>query len=321
MTITLQNGPVTEAGYYFIPEEEYHRDPAPRPSTSAGLMSVMVTETAADAAAAHPKLNPPEEDEDNTKYDLGTVAHTLLLNEGKEVIVIDANDWKKKASQEARDDAIAAGKQPCLVHVFEKAEAMTAAARDQLADDKQNFDAFTNGTPEVSGFAKIQTENGKIWARSRKDWIMDDRTRIYDYKTWMMNPEPEAFLKYLIREGRDVQAPHYMNVMAAIESHIRGEEIDWDALTFRFVVQHAKPPYTLSVIEFDSRMMEFSFDRWKWAMEKWARCGRAGKFAGYAPTTHYVTPPAWAEQQWAERVEQDSAAEAFMKGAIDGQAA
>jgi hypothetical protein len=103
-----------------------------------------------------------------------------------------------------------------------------------------------------------------------------------------------------------------MSVVAAIESHIRGEEVDWDAITFRFVVQHNKPPFTLSVIEFDSRMMEFSFDRWKWAIDKWARCGRTGNFFGYAPTTHYVTPPSWAEQQWAERKEQDAAAEAFI---------
>jgi|GWRWMinimDraft_5_1066013.scaffolds.fasta_scaffold00438_12 hypothetical protein len=314
MTITLQSGPVTEAGFYFIPEDDYHADPAPKPSVSSGLLSVMVNETAADAFAAHPKLNPPEEDDDNAKYDLGTVAHTMLLNEGKEIVVIDANDWKKKVSQEARDEAFAAGKQPCLVHIYEKAVEMAAAARNQLADDKTNFDAFTNGTPEVSGFAKLQTDNGKIWGRNRIDWLMDDKQRIYDYKTWAMNPDPEAFVKYLIREGRDIQAPHYTAVTAAIESHITGEDIDWDAFTFRFVVQHNQKPYTLSIIEYDSRMAEFSHDRWKWAIEKWARCGKAGKFPGYAPTTHYVTPPSWAEQAWLARIEQDGAAEAFMRG-------
>lgn len=314
MTITLRTGPVTEAGYYYLPEEVYHDDPAPKPSTSAGLLSVMVNETAADAYAAHPRLNPSEEDDDNAKYDLGTVAHTMLLNEGKEIVVLDAADYRKKDTQVARDEAISAGKQPCLVGIYEKAEAMTAAARQQLADDKSNFDAFTNGTPEVSGFARIQTENGKIWARNRMDWLMDDKQRIYDYKTWAMNPEPEAFIKYLIREGRDIQAPHYAAVCAAIESAETAEDIDWDAFTFRFVVQHNKPPYTLSVIEYDSRMAQFSFDRWKWAIEKWARCGRAGKFPGYAPTTHYVSAPAWAEQAWLARIEQDAAAEAFMRG-------
>lgn len=317
MTIALQEGPVTGVGYYYLEEDVYHADPAPKPSTSAGLLSVMINETAADAFAAHPKLNPPEEEEDNAKYDLGTVAHTMLLNEGKEIVVLDAADYRKKDTQQQRDDAIQAGKQPCLIHVYEKASAMVHAARNQLADDKMNFDAFTNGTPEVSGFAKIQTENGKIWARNRIDWLMDDKVRIYDYKTWQMNPEPEDFIKYLIREGRDIQSPHYAAVCAAIEAATTGEDIDWDAFTFRFVVQHAKPPYTLSVIEYDSRMAEFSFDRWKWAIEKWARCGKAGRFPGYAPTTHYVSAPAWAEQQWMQRVEQDAAAEAFMNGGRD----
>lgn len=312
MPIELKTGPVTDPGFYRMTDDVYHADPAPRPSTSAGLLSILINDTPADAKYAHPRLNPPTpqdiEDNDSTNYDLGSTAHALLLGEGRELVVIDANDWRTKAAKEARAEAIAAEKQPVLAKVYDKANEMHEAARRQLADDPENFDAFTNGVPEVSAFAKLPTVGGNIWARARADWLMEDYSRIYDYKTFAPGADADGFVKYLVREGRDIQAPHYQAVFAEVAG------ISWDAIDFRYVVQCPKPPYVLSVIELGAQTAQWSRDRWQWAMDKWAKCGRAGKFPGHVPRTHYVEAPAYAQTAWELRVQMDAAAERMLAG-------
>ena len=131
-------------GFHQISEEAYHADPASSPSLSSGVLSKVVGSTLAEARWAHPRLNPLYESEDSTKFDLGSVAHTLLLGKGQEIAVIDAGDWRGGDAKKARATAIGQGKQPCLIGVFEEAEGMAARAREQLADDPDNRDAFTD---------------------------------------------------------------------------------------------------------------------------------------------------------------------------------
>lgn len=315
MTIQLLDGPVTGPGYYRMTNEAYHLDPAPRPSVSAGLLTTLIDKTPRDAWFTHPRLNPPEptededEDEDGNKtaFDFGNVAHTLILGEGDELVVIDAKDWRTKAAKEQRAAAFEAGKQPCLAKIYEKAERCVEAVRQQLADDPDNFDAFTApGHSEVNAFAQLETFAGRMWARCRMDRRTHDM-RIYDFKTLKVGTDSEDFSKYLVREGRDIQAVHYQQIEARLQ------DVSWDAISFRFVVVDPDPPHTLVVVEQSAQMAQWSQERWQWAIDKWAKCGAAGRWPGRTPATHYIDAPGYAQTSWEAKVQMDAAGERMVE--------
>lgn len=286
-------------GFYTdVAEADYHADPAPSPSLSSSLAATLLTETPRHAWFNHPRLNPDFEPVDNKKYDFGSVAHALLLGRGAEIAVIDAADWRTKAAQAERDEAIAAGKQPCLVEQYSRAEEMALAARAQLALDPENGDAFTDGDAEaVMLWREDWGDGAPIYCRAMADWVMKDRRRIYDYKTFAgeNGADPEAFIKHIVRAGRDIQDPFYSRGLAALEG------VDPSEISFRFVVQEPKPPYLLSVVEIEPISREWSAERAEFAIRLWGRCIGRGQWPGFVPRTYNVGVPAFAQMAWEDR--------------------
>ena len=103
---------LSEPGFWEIDAEEYHSDPAPKPSLSQSIGKVLLERCPRSAWYAHPRLNPAFKPEDSTKFDRGTVAHQLLIGKGRDFHIIDAPDYRTKAAQMERDMARAAGKTP-----------------------------------------------------------------------------------------------------------------------------------------------------------------------------------------------------------------
>jgi hypothetical protein len=300
---------ITAPGFYEIEADAYHADPAPKPSLNATVITKIVTETLADAKQAHPRLTPPEPDEeeedDNKKFDLGSVAHELLLGRGSGIQVLDFDDYRKGDAQKARKEAIANGLQPCLRKLYEKAEEMVAAARLQLADDPENERRLHQRPPRGGALAGADPARQDVGPGD--DRLADERAdRIYDYKTFKPGADPEGFAKYLAREGRDVQDPWYSRGVAAIEG------VDWREIDFRFVVQGTEPPYMLSVVQLDPGSREWSNDRVEWALRKWADAARFGRYRGYVPRTNIVSLPTWAAMDWEQRVQTDQLAEQML---------
>lgn len=305
-------------GFYDIDAEHYHSDPAPKPSLSSGCLATIISDTVAAAREGHPRLGPPKTDEEKIadrekKYDLGTVAHTLVLGVGREIVVIEEGDWKKKAAQEARKAAFEEGKTPCLIGTYEKAQAMRAALFQQLADLPEERDTFLPdvGVAEQAGFWQEQTPLGKMWGRALYDWRSTGTGRVVvrDYKTYggQHGADPEGFVRGLMSAGRDVQDPWYSRGAAAIVSQQTGEQLTWEDVDFKFVVQDPNPPYLVAVVALDDR--RWSFERSQWAIDRWAAAAGAGIWRGFSPITHYVAPPAYARIQWEDRMAREYEAE------------
>lgn len=308
------NAPVVDPArwaFYEMDAEHYHSDPAPKPSMSAGMLSTIVAQTVATAKEEHPRLGAPKTEEElkkarEKKYDLGTVAHTLVLGVGREIVVIEEDDWKKKVAQTARDEAFAAGKTPCLVKTYEQALAMREALMNQLADLPEERETFVagEGVAEQPGFWQEQTQVGKFWGRCLPDWRTTKSGQIVvrDYKTYggQNGADPTGFVKGLISSGRDVQDPWYSRGVAAILGQETKQLIPWEEVDFRFVVQDPEPPYQVAIVALDDR--RWSGERCRWAIDRWAAAAGAGLWRGHAPITHYVQVPTWARIQWEERM-------------------
>jgi hypothetical protein len=279
-------------GIYDLPAAAYHADPCPEPSLSCSIANLLCHASPAHARQAHPRLNPDAVDEKREEFDLGTIAHALLLEGSADrIAIVDAKDFRTKAAQEARDAAYAAGQLPILAARWVDVQAMVVAARAQL---DQHADGgrwmFTGGKPEQT---VIWQEDG-LWCRARLDWLRHSSAgvAIDDYKTTSGSANPEAWSRAMFDRGADLQAAWYRRAVAALTEQ--------DA-PFRYAVQETFPPYALSVISLGPDALLLAEKKVLYALDVWRSCLASNTWPGYPRQTAYAGLPPWEEARWLER--------------------
>lgn len=281
---------IDQPGVYEIDAAVYRADPCAAPSLSSSVAKVILDRSPRHGWLMHPRLNPAAEPRRSRSFDLGSVAHALVLQSGDKVQVIDADSYRTKAAQEQRDAAHAGGRVPVLVGEWEAACTMAAAARAQLARHQDASDAFLAGRPEQT----LIWQEGDVWCRARLDWLPAGGNVFYDYKSTAGSANPEHWgNRQLWDLGFDVQDAFYRRGIAAA--------LGIDKPIFRFVVQENEPPYALSVIELTPAARDMADRKAEQAIGWWRWCMRTGKWPGYPARVAYVDPPPWAENRWIER--------------------
>lgn len=274
-----------------IPEAEYHADPCERASLSSSVAAILCDRSPLHAWAAHPRLNPDYKPETATHFDIGSVAHDLLLKGDGVAEVLDYDDWRKKEAQVFRDEARAAGKVPILRRQYDACQAMIEALRRQLGQSSKTSGLFDR----TGGFEKTITweDDGGVPCRSRLDWIAEDGAVIVDYKT-AENANPDIWGRTMTRLGCDVQAAFYTRgVMKATGRS--------DPARFLFVVQEKSPPHALSVIGLEPHLMTIAEKKVLYALELWRECIDTNTWPGYSGQIHEATLSPWEEERWLQK--------------------
>src|ERR1700677_1036911 len=93
-----------EQGIFNLSAEAYHADPCPTASLSSSIAGILLDQSPSHAWLAHPRLNPNYVRESaDSRFDLGSAAHMMLLEQREDRIVrVSADDWRTKAAKEAR---------------------------------------------------------------------------------------------------------------------------------------------------------------------------------------------------------------------------
>ena len=278
-------------GIYDVPAPIYHADPCPEPSLSASIATKLCLASAAHAAYAHPRLHPGAIEEESEAFDVGTAAHAILLEGVRNLVVVDAPDWRTKAARETRDQARAAGQVPLLKHKWQDVERMVAAARQQLDHHADGRAMFTHGQPEQTLVWIEDSEGDPVWCRARLDWLRPGA--IDDFKTTGATANPETWTRTMFSYGFDIQAAWYLRGLRAITG------ID-DAI-FRFAVQETYPPYQLAVVGLGPDALLLAEKKCRYALEVWREARRRGEWRGYPARTCYATVPMAHEAWWLEK--------------------
>src|SRR4051812_20090402 len=113
-------------GYHIIPMERYLADPCVVPSLSASVAVTLLRESARKAWFRHPRLNPSYAQREETKFDLGTATHAMLLEGANVIEVCEFDDWRTKDARARRDAARLAGRVPLLRKHHDDVMAMVA---------------------------------------------------------------------------------------------------------------------------------------------------------------------------------------------------
>lgn len=289
---------ITKPGLYFdVTAAAYHADPLPVASLTQSIAKILLAKSPLHAWHAHPRLNPDYQHDDATKFDIGNVAHKMLLGRGKEIVVLDHDDWRTKAAKEAREEAAATGKLAVLGKQAARADKMVQAAREQL-DMRGLGHLFGNtGKSEVVAVWR----EGDTWLRQMIDWLSTDTLIFADYKTTDESAAPDAVARKMVNDGWHIQGAMGERALRALAPQTERQ--------FLFVVQEATVPYALTVVDVTGDALVIGRKMLDAAVGIWSRCMRADRWPGYP--VEIVTPefPGWAEQQWLDREIKDAARE------------
>lgn len=274
-----------EQGIYKISFDEYLADPCDKPSLSRSTIRDLISKTPRHAFWNHPKLNPDfKAEESETKFDIGTVAHSIFLEGYNIAVKIDAEDWRTKSAKEARDNARAQGKVPLLVSQYGDVMAMVSAAHVALKESDICIH-ISDGDSELT----YVWREGDTCCRARLDWISKDRTLILDYKTAGRLAHPEEFSRNIVAYGYDIQDSFYRRGVKKIE------ETD---PTFVFMVQETEAPYLCSFIELDLQFRDMGEQKVKRGLHIWRECMETNRWPDYSGHIYTIEPPSYALASW-----------------------
>jgi hypothetical protein len=273
-----------------IPASEYHADAGSDvPTLSSSIAVDLIAKTPAHAYLNHPKLNPSfAPQEDKKAWDLGTFAHSLLLEGYSAAHVVEGyENWRTNDAKSEASRAREAGKIPMLRHEFDEASAMVDAAREQIETWNIDPPLLDAGTPELT----LRWDENGVGFRCRPDWLRDDRLAIDDIKTSSRGADPRTFARKTIYDlGYDLKAAMYLRGVKA--------EFGVDA-KWRWIVIETKPPYLVSVVEPSDEVLQVGNAKLDRAIEIWRECLSTGIWPGYGPKTHIADLPVW-QRRWIE---------------------
>lgn len=271
---------VQHSGLVEMTADQYHLDPCDTPSLSSSLARILLSTSPAHARLAHPRLNPNYQDVQDDKFDVGTVAHELLLEGEAAVCVVDAADWRTKAAQEQKAAARAAGQTPLLAKDWERVEAMTNAARRQLEMVDTDPLPLTDGQPEQT----LTWEDDGVWCRARFDWLHNSLDAVDDLKTTSASADPGRWEKTMFGIGADFQAAFYLRGLRKA----LGVTPEW-----RFIVQENYPPYALSVVMLAPELIAHAERRVQQAIDLWRTCLEKNHWPSYSRKPAVIQLPSW----------------------------
>lgn len=270
--------------------DAYFRDPCKSPSLTQSIAKILLDRSPLHAWHAHPRLNPDWLADDPTKFDVGNVAHKLMIGRGKEIMVLDKfDDWRTTESKELRADALAAGKNAVLGKTFARADRMVRAAREQLL--LRGLDLFRDG--EGDGEVVLVWEEGGMWLRQMVDWLTTDRMIFADYKTTDMSAAPHGLGRMMVNAGWPIQAAMGEWGLNNLAGHAPRR--------FLFIVQETQHPYCLSAVEMSEAAVTMGRKQLSAAFNIWTRCVTRDCWPGYPIDIVVPEYPGYAETHWLER--------------------
>jgi len=273
-----------QQGIFNITAENYHADPCPTASLSNSIASILLDQSPLHAWLAHPRLNPNYTREADTRFDLGSAAHMMLLERREDKIVrVQADDWRTKAAKEARAAAQANGQYAVLERQYGDIVSMCTAAQDYLLTTELGDMLATGDAEQAVLWQEANTFGDKVlWYRSRPDLISNDRRVVLDYKS-TSSAAPDFVSKQIGRMNYDLQSEFYTRGMKSI-----GHDT-----TFVFLFQEITPPYACSLISLSNTFREVGKLKLKRAMALWETSLTTNTWPGYTNKILYAEPKPW----------------------------
>lgn len=286
-----------------MPAAQYHQDPAPQPSLSCSFAKTLLRESCRKAWFSHPRLNKDYREENDGKFDLGTAAHAVLLEQdASKIVVIDPEQypsktggipagWTNNAIRAARDNAYGAGKTPLLKSHYADVKAMVDVAQEFIRSTALRN--FWNAEDAKSEWTCIWQEGG-VWLRARLDRLSIEKRFIGDYKS-TTDVSPEVFSRQITRMGYHIQDAFYRRAAKALGV---------SSPRFVFLAQACEAPYECTWHDCHPALQEIADAEVERAIAIWRRCITKGVWPSYSGEVHSAMPTTYMMQEHEMRLQE-----------------
>jgi hypothetical protein len=221
-------------------------------------------------------------------FDIGTIAHTLLLGDGPQIHVADYDSWRSADSRIEKATAEEQGAIPILAGQFEEVQAMVKVAREHPIAGA----LFAPGSGVAEQSLYWRHRGTGVTLRCRPDWLRPDR--IVDYKTCAA-ADLDSIQRDIARYGYHVQDPWYRAGGTALGLFDGPPK-------FTFVFQEKQAPYLITIVELDPPALDIGKRLMEMAIYAFAECTASGVWPDYmaddAPYIPQISLPAWVEREF-----------------------
>lgn len=211
-----------------------------------------------------------------SRFDLGTVAHSLCLEQdtskfvcGPECSSKAVKIWKDFVDSNPGKIILTPYEYSQLMELFEKYCSHKFAS---LIVDR--------GKIEQSHFT-IDPET-RLWIKARPDVLVEDSNFIVDYKT-ATSARPNDFSRAIANYGYGISAAHYMEVV----QQTTGIAIE----NFFWIVQEIRPPYEIMVFRASKDLIERSKAERRYILSQIKQCTEKNEWPGYSEDIQEIDVP------------------------------
>lgn len=267
---------IIEPGVYDMSDADYQSDPCEEISLRSSLAWKLIGKGSTPAHAAYgcSRLNPDYQPLNKKYFNIGKVAHALLLGKGTDYAIVHEDSYRTKDARQMRDQILAAGKTPLLDAEAAQVRAMAKAAHSQI---KLLVEA---GTIERSPFDVERSEKVIVWrdngtlCRAMLDGLAVDHDIVSEYKTEGESAAPEAWQWKARKMGYIFRLAFYRRGLEALKLAFSPQ--------FHVFVQETEPPYLLAMYRIDDELIAMEDERVRQAMKIWRRCLETNNWPGYS---------------------------------------
>lgn len=224
---------------------------------------------------------------------MGTLCHKLLLG-GKDIIAIEAKDWRTNAAKEARDTALSDGKIPVLSQKL----AIAHELKDKVLDALVSYGIILNGESEK--YVEWTTAGGCECAGTIDHWLRPQHA-ILDFKFTLASASPDSCARLMVGGGADIQSAAYVQAVETLHPVLAGR------VKSIFVYVEMEAPHAITLVRPGGMMRQLGASKWARACETWMRLleeyGTERPWPAYSSDIVEVNPPVWAMSQDLEACE------------------
>lgn len=260
------------------------------PTLNSSVARVIEQKSAAHGFVKHPKLNPelPDAKPKNPAkcLDRGSSAHTLLLNAGKEIRIVDADDWRTKKAREDRDALRMAGFIPLLQKEKDALDRGIPIIQEKIRNAGIRLDQTKNEL-------MIHFESDGVQCRRALDAWDESNRIIYDLKS-ITCAHPDFCEKRANDLDYDIE---FAASMDAIYKLYNEDEAILGRVKFIFIFIELEPPYAVTPLPVGGAFAAAGYQRWSNAKAKWRQALLTGEWPGYDYHMREIGVPAWKEKR------------------------
>lgn len=242
------------------------------PYLTPSIASVLLAKSPAHARMSCPYFPEYAPKQPSAAMEFGTLVDELVLNGAQNVTVIDETDYKKKATRDARDAAIAVGEIPTLTDDYERACVVAARICDKMSQNGVEIDDcslrqrlfWTESGVDLSGEPDIVS-------------IGYTPALIVDIKTTALVPTAGNWTRHVAAMSYDIQAAAYCERLATRD--------------FFWCVAEVNPPYSVVLHRATPTLLASGQRRWNDAKRIWGECIASDNWPG--PDDGEIDPAPW----------------------------